>query len=391
MAAAKILRQPTQKLVQALLERPELSAELARLDGGEWKALVTEVGLEDSGELLALASPEQLLELIDEDLWRPTERGVEQRGEELDAERFVTLLEVLAEAGSETLASKLGGLSEDFLHLALSRLVWVLPTDFVQGQVEAGDGEQLEKKLEALVAIELDDYLLLWRGGDGSDVVLDVFTTWNERDPEFLGRLLARLSAAALSQLDEPDDLIDALDALEEIQEDAEAEREERRAAGGYVSLNDARAFLRLPPLAEPGAEDAISRAYFRRLERPRTTARASGPRVSAAPELGELLRRAAPKNRQLRAPDRPLKRALALVQNQDPGVHARCLEEIAFLVNVVTSQLLAQGEGKTAADAFAFVAERLERASGESPPNDERLAESLLRWRPIGLFRRVV
>src|SRR5690606_11749695 len=64
-----VLRQSSKRLLAQLIEEPDLDEQLAGLRGVEWKALVSAVGLEDSGELLALASTDQLLEVFDEELW----------------------------------------------------------------------------------------------------------------------------------------------------------------------------------------------------------------------------------------------------------------------------------------------------------------------------------
>jgi len=389
MANSKLLRQSTQKLVLGLLERPELPQELALLDGSEWKALIRTVGLEDSGELLALASPEQLLALVDEDLWRPSAEG-----EELDLERWFTLLEVLAEAGSKAVAEKLAALSEEFLHMVLSRVLWVLPMTLVDQLTQGNGGDFLEKKFESHSSFELGDYVLFARVEEGWDTLSDVLTSWNESEPELLDRLLSHLSSAAVNQFGEADDLAEILDELEELQENAEAEREERRATRGYVSTSDARAFLRLPPLSAPGNVDAITRAYFRRLEKAELRNRTQvGPRFARTPELRQLIERALPQSHRLRAPDRRLKRALDLLAARDPERHALALDELAFLVNVVTTDLLAREKDKTAADAFTLVAERIEGSLGESDPKPEPeedpLVPALLAWGPIGLFRK--
>src|SRR5574340_561157 len=55
---------------------------------------IERVGLEDAGELMALATTEQLLHVFDETLWTSAAPG---RDERLDPERFAVWLEVMLE------------------------------------------------------------------------------------------------------------------------------------------------------------------------------------------------------------------------------------------------------------------------------------------------------
>src|SRR5215813_12198339 len=68
-------------------------------------------GLEDCGELVALATPEQLTRVFDLDLWRAEKPG---RDEQFDADRFGVWLEVLMESGA-SLAQKLATMDADLV------------------------------------------------------------------------------------------------------------------------------------------------------------------------------------------------------------------------------------------------------------------------------------
>src|SRR5262245_42867919 len=61
-------------------------------------------GLEDSGELVMLATPEQLTRVFDLDLWRSAAPGLD---EQFDGDRFGVWLEVMAEFGADAAAQKL--------------------------------------------------------------------------------------------------------------------------------------------------------------------------------------------------------------------------------------------------------------------------------------------
>ena len=59
--------------------------------------VVQAVGLEDCGDLLTLATPEQLTGVFDLDLWRANRPGLD---EQFDADRFGVWLEMLVESGA---------------------------------------------------------------------------------------------------------------------------------------------------------------------------------------------------------------------------------------------------------------------------------------------------
>src|SRR5215831_11624008 len=102
-------------VLERLLGAPRLAELVKRLDPKLLHQLVRQCGLEECGEILALATTEQLTRLFDDDLWASSRPGIE---EELDADRFGLWLEVLAEPGPEVAAQKLAGLEFDFVTAA---------------------------------------------------------------------------------------------------------------------------------------------------------------------------------------------------------------------------------------------------------------------------------
>lgn len=384
------LHQRSNALLRALLDEPGLDQLVRQLRGPEWKAVVRHVGLEDSSELLALSTPEQLVELIDETLWTGG------TSETFDLERFATLLEVLHESGTQALADKVANLPEEFLTMALSKLVSVWPAEFLRQLAEADESGVLDKKLESHAFEDFDEYTVLSPSGLAWDALVSLFSSWSDSQPELLARLFGRLSMANVNGIGEVDELVNVLDELAEFEEEAQAEREERRVQSGYVSGSDARAFLRLPPAVRPGETDAISAAYFRRL-RP-TDAPAA---TKSDPRLLEILRRHAPAERtnqarRLGTGSGLLKLALEELARTAPERHARSLEELAFLTNVVMTTLAgAQGEDAPppAAEAFRSVTASIETAGlseiGLEPKEAAtKLAAALAEWGAIGLFR---
>ena len=111
MSAGSLAKPPTRSLLARVLDEPGLVTAVRQLPPVSLAAVVREVGLEDAAEIVALATPEQLTRVLDEDVWKVTEEG-----DGFDADRFALWLEVLREAGERELARKLAGLPEVTAH-----------------------------------------------------------------------------------------------------------------------------------------------------------------------------------------------------------------------------------------------------------------------------------
>src|SRR5512135_2143258 len=92
------------RLLTRILERPDLVEAVRLLRLAALLRLVEEVGLEDAGELISLATVEQLQQVFDEDVWKSARPGEDER---FDAARFHLWLEVMLEAGEAFAADKL--------------------------------------------------------------------------------------------------------------------------------------------------------------------------------------------------------------------------------------------------------------------------------------------
>ena len=90
------LRRP--KLLLRILERPGLVAAVRELPGAVLGKLIDRIGLEDAGELVALATTAQLERVFDDDLWRADRAGGD---ETFRPERFALWLRVMLEAGDD--------------------------------------------------------------------------------------------------------------------------------------------------------------------------------------------------------------------------------------------------------------------------------------------------
>src|SRR5262245_50437361 len=106
MARSLATRRP-HDLAPQILETKDLARVVRALDPPVLLALVRHCGLEEAGPIVALAMPEQLVRVFDEDLWRTATSG---GAEELDPDRFGLWLEVLVDADEAAAARALAGM-----------------------------------------------------------------------------------------------------------------------------------------------------------------------------------------------------------------------------------------------------------------------------------------
>jgi hypothetical protein len=332
-------------LLKRLLAAPDLVASLRDLPAPAFSGLVRRVGLEDAGELLALASTAQLVEAFDEDLFVNAAPGQRER---FDPRRFALWLEVLLEAGDEAAARRVAELSEDFVVHALNSLLLVLDHDALMLRMaEAGDDAYAaDKALESALCEEIDGYLLIARQHEGWDAVLRLVLALDRDQRPLLERLLDRAARVGQRYAEDLDALSELLSGEESLAEDVEAEREQRRGARGYVEPRAARAFLKLAAGADAGtgARDPLTQANFRELSaEPLASAAASASGPLGAGLSGwlsaELAERAAPARLASGGGEGPrdvLAAALARLSEQAPETFAQRMEELVYLANVL-------------------------------------------------------
>ncbi|HKP63644.1 MAG TPA: DUF6178 family protein [Polyangiales bacterium] len=359
---------PPGQLLSHILERPAFVAAVRELPAAALSRLIDRVGLEDCSELVALASTEQLEAMFDEDLWRADASGVEER---FDPRRFALWLQVMLEAGEEFLARKLCELPLELLTLAVNRLVLVIDMDALLNNLAGARDEagQIERALENATSEEWEEFRIIARDVDAWEDVWNALLLLDREDHERLRAILEQCCAMSTEYINGQGSLYEVLTSDEMLESDALAERDDRRATQGYVSLGDARGFLELarqggPPLAE---RDAISAAYFRALDgsggstraavaQRRLPGSAAGadvdglmqliaasdptergekaralPGRSAAKSSGKRTKRAEPPPEQT-----PLAAALATLSSADPAAHTARMEELGYLANVL-------------------------------------------------------
>src|SRR6185436_19732477 len=256
-------------LLMRILERPGLVAAVRELPGAVLGKLIDRIGLEDAGELVALASTEQLERVFDDDLWRAERAGGD---ETFRPERFALWLRVMQEAGEGALVQRLCELPEDLVALAVHRLVLVMDEDVIEEQLKPGDeeSEQLQRALENAAFEEWEEFRVIAREPDAWDDVWNALLALDREHHDRLRGILERCCEMSTKYISGQGGLFQVLTADEMLDSDVAAARDDRRSAEGFVSPADARAFLELARRGDGGDErDPITRAYFRALQEP--------------------------------------------------------------------------------------------------------------------------
>ncbi|MFZ5897232.1 MAG: DUF6178 family protein [Myxococcota bacterium] len=354
----------SRQLLARLLDTPNLARRVAELSPAALTRVIDEVGLEDAGEIVALASTEQLVGVFDEDLWRNDAPGEE---EEFDARRFGTWLSVLLEAGEGFAAERVSELSLDFVTLAFNKLMLVLNVDVMVEEFDGGGEEvdQVEKALSNCVYEEVDEFQLVAQQADGWDAMLTLVLALDRDHRGFLRRVLERCCDMSHAFIEENGGLYSVLNDEEMLENDARAEREDRRAAAGYVAATQAKSFLALAAAESGGAErdggmesggaerdgvrDAVTRAYFRELgDESRNVDKAQVHAARRVSRIEQLLTQAEGGERaaqrlaavSARAVEGELMlvRALRALEADASEVVAARREELAYLANVLVA-----------------------------------------------------
>ena len=96
----------TRRLLDRILDTPHLAHAVPRLPAEVLHRVIQSCGLEDCGELVALATPGQLAAVFDLDLWRHAQPGLD---EQFGRRRFGVWLEALMESGATRRRADAGG------------------------------------------------------------------------------------------------------------------------------------------------------------------------------------------------------------------------------------------------------------------------------------------
>jgi uncharacterized protein DUF6178 len=257
-------------LLDRLLHTPDLARVVPHLQPAVLHRVIQTCGLEDSAEVIALATPAQISRILDIDVWRAPIPGMD---ESFDAERFGTWLEVLMQAGGAAAARLLLGLDLDLVvagfarHLAVFDRAAVSEYTTLDGQLSGG------RSSAASDSIEMGGYVVEARRTGSWDAIVQLLSYLGDEHPEYFNRVMQgcrRLSDGAR----EEDASHNLLDDNEQEMFDLSSARESRRERDGYVPPSHARAFLQMARELrvadeQPPAINPLVRAYFRGVESP--------------------------------------------------------------------------------------------------------------------------
>ncbi|HXU63925.1 MAG TPA: DUF6178 family protein [Polyangia bacterium] len=394
---------PSTELLTRILERPGLAAAVRDLPAPVLGKLIDRIGLEDAGELIALATPEQLARIFDDDLWRADRAAGD---ETFRPERFALWLQVMREAGEEALVQRLCELPQDLVALAVHRLVLVLDMDVLAEQVaEAGEeGAAIERALEDAAFEEWEELRVIARDPDVWDDIWGALLALDRDHHDRLRAILEQCCAMSTEYISGQGGLYQVLTSAQMLESDVAAGRDDRRASEGFVSPADARAFLALARRTDADdRRDPITEAYFRQM-RPVPQAPTKNDLMPllqeldvVAPAAGQGLAAlaagegAVSPSEHLAAP--LFEQAMRALRDDAPAAFSDRLRELGYLVNVWMAGGVHEGRPPRPLEALETVLRvceaglRTRLVTGRPAPEQARAilartpADRLFRW----------
>src|SRR5436190_2958284 len=278
-------------LLERLRQTPDLVRVVPHLHPTVLHRVITACGLEDCGDIIALATPAQLSRVLDADVWRAPQPGFD---EQLDADRFGTWIEVLMQLEAAVAAQKLAALDIHLVVAGLARHLAVFDGAATSTYTTL-DGEQVTPRRteHGLHSCEVGGYVIEARRGGHWDAIVDLLQALDTEQSEYFHRVMAGCRRLSNGRREE-DASHRLLDDDEQEMFELECARESRREREGYVSPAQARAFLQTARQFDlsgdrPSARPLV-RAYFRALES-ETTADSEPRHESTAAFVADILR----------------------------------------------------------------------------------------------------
>ena len=356
-------RQPLESTsaLARLTDTPHLAQVVARLTPEVLHQVIRHHGLDACSALVAAATPKQVTAILDLDLWRPAAAG---GTEQFDAARFGDWLEALMEEGDAVAARVIAEMDGSLAVAGLSRYVRVFDPGIFEPTFSSDDEQEWNgPKPTDDCECEIGGYLIRARTADTWDAIVGLLMTLSEERPRAFHALMCGCRDLSNSTPEE-DGLDDLLLAPQQALHDIALEREQRRTQQGYLSAEDARAFLcmarqparrKLVPSMNP-----IAAAYFRDLHEVIATTDDPPPRVdqpadTAVPDaelaasldiVAEVMTEAGIQPAQPRALLGPGEAAAARITPleplmehllaADPGAYLTRNQELTFLANAL-------------------------------------------------------
>lgn len=227
--------QSSKRLLKTLTDNPALPAFVRTLQPPVLKRLIEYVGLRDAGDLIALTTPEQMREVLEESLWESLTPG---RADRLQPERFLEWLDVMFEASPAFATQRLIDLGDTFVVLNFAPLITVTDRGVAAEHVEENCICVLCELDKNNVPFEvIGEYIVAGTHDDEWEIVKTALVELEGEDREFLDRVLARCSSApSMRDFDGNAHL---------LLDDETHEREQRRERRGFVTPQEAAVFLK--------------------------------------------------------------------------------------------------------------------------------------------------
>ena len=368
-------RQERRTVLARILDTPHLDHVVPRLQPDLLHRVIQSCGLEDCGEFVMLATPEQLTRIFDLDLWRSAEPGMD---EQFDAERFGIWLEVLADCGAGIAAQKLAQIDVQVVVAGLSQharvfdCAVVTPYRTTDGIEFTGIGETSE------LACDIGGYRLVAKRTDSWHAIVEILVSLDTEHQDYFHQVMRGCRALSDSgrELDGLDDLF-----AEDHQAmfDLAFNRERRRDQQGYVTPGQARAFLEMSRQLQLGSgtippPNPIALAYLRSIDQATAYTAAddlpasrqpvpSADHSEAAAALADVLLEAGIIAQQPRAllsgsqdhtsALRHIRAHMQFVFDSAPTAYGRRNEELTYIANTIMAGCSLQGRAFTAQEAW--------------------------------------
>jgi hypothetical protein len=383
-----------------LLDAPSLERVVPAMAPETLHQIVRHCGIEACAELVALATPAQLISVFDLDLWRHAQPG---QDDEFDSVRFGEWLAALTDADAAMAARTIATLDTSLVIVGLSRFVVVVDPASA-APPSSLDAVQTEAAEESPSVCRVGGYLVRPIQSESWDAIVTLLVALEARYPDRFHATMRgcrRLSDSAR----EVDGLDHLLTEKAQLLYDVTSDRDVRRANRGYGTAADARAFLRMARHPRDGADAAlpnpIAAAYFRAVDEDATPASVDKVFPSQPLPDATLVERDVHEVFDAIAglladagvvPDRPLAllqdaqdrddrfahvgARLEQLNRADPGAYLVATHEMAFLTNVLVAGCSFQARAFTPDEASRAVIATcnlgLETASpGAGPPDD--------------------
>jgi hypothetical protein len=369
--------QGNRSVLARILDTPHLDQVVPRLQPELLHRVIQSCGLEDCGELVMLATPQQLARILDLDLWRPAQPGMD---EQFDAGRFGIWLEVLSEFDTDMAAQKLAEMDPELVIAGLAQHARVFDNSVVT-PYRTTDGLEMTstREPEHTHACEVGGYRIVAMRTDSWDAIVAILIALDTDHHHYFQQVMRGCRALSNSgrELDELDDL---LDDEQQFMFDVADDRERRRDRQGYVTPAQARAFLEMSRQIRLGSDtmpaaNPIASAFLRSIEQTTTEHHAPPPSpaskeptpssdtVEATAALVDALLDAGiiaqPPRALLQGPQEQtaelnrIQTCMQFVFEHDPAGYARRNEELTYVANTIMAGCVLHGRPFTTQEAW--------------------------------------